>query len=303
MSSLPALIASARQPVPVQDGLSLFPALFAPRAALSHKGSHGSLAVLGGAAGMSGAVLLAARAALFMGTGKVFAGFCQAASPLPCDPQHPELMLHAADALLEAAGSLDISAWTAGCGLGRSDMAERLLHQLLGSQPMQPIVLDADGLRWLAEPAHRPFWRSCLTQAGAPRVLTPHPGEAATLLDTDIAGIQADRPRAVMHLAQRYDCWAVLKGAGTLVCAPDGRLWQNGSGNPGLASGGTGDVLAGMIGSFLAQGIPPEQAIPGAVWLHGAAADYLVAHGTGPKGMTASEVILAARTLLNRRPA
>lgn len=303
MSSLPTLVPSARQPVSVQDGLSLFPALFAPRAHLSHKGSHGSLAVLGGAAGMSGAALLAARAALFTGTGKVFAGFCQASSPLPCDPLHPELMLHTADELLRAADSLGISTWAIGCGLGHSDMADRILHQLLDSRLAQPIVLDADGLRWLAMPAHQPFWQSCQVRTLAPRVLTPHPGEAAALLNIDIADVQAERARAVRKLAQQYGCWAVLKGAGTLVCAPDGRLWQNNSGNPGLASGGTGDVLAGMIGSFLAQGIPPEQAIPGAVWLHGAAADSLVAHGTGPKGMTASEVILAARTLLNHPPA
>ncbi|HEY9271611.1 ADP/ATP-dependent (S)-NAD(P)H-hydrate dehydratase, partial [Achromobacter sp.] len=114
------------------------------------------------------------------------------------------------------------------------------------------------------------------------------------------AEVQADRPGSAWKLAQRYRAWVVLKGAGTVVCSPDGDLRVNTSGNPGLATAGTGDVLAGMLGSLIAQQLPLDQAVAGAVWLHGAAADALVAQGVGPIGLTAGELADAARALRNR---
>lgn len=132
------------------------------------------------------------------------------------------------------------------------------------------------------------------------RILTPHPSEAARLLHCETSDIQADRAGAAREIVERYQAWVVLKGHQTLIASPSGLLISNQTGNPGLASGGTGDVLAGMIGALLAQSIPIEQAVSGAVWLHGAAADYLVSQGIGPIGMCATEVIEAARTLRNQ---
>lgn len=280
-------------PVPIlREHLS---ALFTPRARDAHKGSFGTLGILGGGPGMTGAALLAARAALRLGAGKVLVGFAQDAAPLPCDPLQPELMLRAGRGLIADAGRLGLTTWVAGCGLGTTDDTALLLAALFQARGQAPLVLDADGLNLLAQGALRPDW------GPAPVVLTPHAAEAGRLLDCPAARIQADRAAAATALAREYKAWVVLKGAGTLVCPPDGGDCRiNTTGNPGLASAGTGDVLAGMLGSLLAQGVPPEQAVPGAVWLHGAAADALVAAGTGPIGLTAGELADAARALRNR---
>jgi hydroxyethylthiazole kinase-like uncharacterized protein yjeF len=133
----------------------------------------------------------------------------------------------------------------------------------------------------------------------APTVVTPHPAEAARLAGVKTSDIQANRIEAALTLARRLNAGVVLKGAGTVLAYPDGSWAINGSGNPGLASGGTGDVLAGMLGALLAQGIALGDAMPLAVCLHGAAADALIAQGAGPLGLTASELPLAARRLLN----
>lgn len=267
------------------------PALFAPRGQDTHKGSFGTVGVVGGGRGMEGAALLAARAALKTGAGKVLVGFAQDAAPLACDPLQPELMLRDARSLLE--GDWGVTAWVAGCGIGTGIEAANALSELFVLRQGAPLVLDADGLNLLAHGAVQPNW------GVGPVVLTPHPAEAARLLGTDTAHIQADRPAAAQALAQRYGAWVVLKGAGSVVCAPDGAWRRNTSGNPGLATAGTGDVLAGMLGSLLAQRLPLDQAVAGAVWLHGAAADALVSQGIGPIGLTAGELADAARRLRN----
>jgi hydroxyethylthiazole kinase-like uncharacterized protein yjeF len=240
---------------------------------------------------MTGAALLAARAALKTGAGKVLVGFAQDAAPLACDPLQPELMLRDARSLLEQ--DWGVTAWVAGCGIGTDALAANALSELFVLRRGSPLVLDADGLNLLARGDIQPNWGE-----GAV-VLTPHPAEAGRLLGMDTAEVQADRPAAARKLAQRYRAWIVLKGAGTVVCSPNGGLWVNTSGNPGLATAGTGDVLAGMLGSLIAQKLPLEQAVAGAVWLHGAAADALVAQGVGPIGLTAGELADAARALRN----
>lgn len=267
------------------------PALFAPRGQDTHKGSFGTVGVVGGGPGMTGAALLAARAALKTGAGKVLVGFAQDAAPLACDPLQPELMLRDARSLLEQ--DWGVTAWVAGCGIGTDALAANALSELFVLRRGSPLVLDADGLNLLARGDIQPNWGE-----GAV-VLTPHPAEAGRLLGMDTAEVQADRPAAARKLAQRYRAWIVLKGAGTVVCSPDGDLRVNTSGNPGLATAGTGDVLAGMLGSLIAQKLPLEQAVAGAVWLHGAAADALVAQGVGPNGLTAGELADAARALRN----
>lgn len=268
------------------------PALFAARAPDTHKGSFGTVGVVGGGPGMTGAALLAARAALKIGAGKVLVGFAQDASPLSCDPLQPELMLRDFRSLLDE--DWGVTAWVAGCGIGTGALAANALSELFVLRREAPLVLDADGLNLLARGDIRPNW------GAGPVVLTPHPAEAGRLLGVDADRIQGDRPAAAWQLARRYQAWVVLKGAGSVVCAPDGALRINTSGNPGLATAGTGDVLAGMLGSLIAQKLPLDQAVPGAVWLHGAAADALVAQGIGPIGLTAGELAEAARRLRNQ---
>jgi ADP-dependent NAD(P)H-hydrate dehydratase len=266
------------------------PALFAKRPIDSHKGTFGTVAIVGGGPGMVGAVVLAARAALKSGAGKVLIGFAHRECPIPYDAQQPELMLRAAADLFD--GSLPVDVWVAGCGLGTTAQAQQILQTLLAIRGNSPLVLDADGLNLLAS-GQLHGWET------GPLILTPHPAEAARLLGCTPREIQANREHAARALATRFMAWVVLKGAGSLVCEPGGRGWINPSGNPGLATAGTGDVLAGLLGSLLAQDVPIEQAVPGAVWLHGAAADRLVAAGIGPIGLTAGELADAIRELRN----
>ncbi len=268
-----------------------FPALCQARAIDSHKGSYGSIGVLGGAQGMVGAPILAARAALKLGTGRVYIGFAQETVPIAIDPLHAEIMLKSAHELLKLS---HLTSLVIGCGLGLDEYAKNLFILSLNQLTDIPMVIDADALSLLAQ-------EPTLLQApqAAIRVLTPHPSEAARLLGWSTEQIQADRHAALDALLTRYQQWIILKGHQTLIGSPDGQIYTNPSGNPGLASGGTGDVLAGMIGALLAQAVPVEQAIVGATWLHGAAADYLVSQGVGPIGLSASEVLIAARTLRN----
>jgi len=258
-----------------------------------HKGVAGAVAVIGGAAGMVGAVLLAGRAALKLGAGKVFLGLLAADAP-SVDAVQPELMIRRPDALL-ADVPLDVIA--AGPGLGTDTAAQRLLAQALRSDAA--CVLDADALNLVAQYA---VLQSALQARKAPTVLTPHPAEAARLLGVKTADVQADRLGSALKLAARFRAIAIVKGAGTVTAAPDGHWWVNASGNPGMASAGMGDTLTGMIASLLAQGTAPELAAVAGVHLHGAAGDALAASGRGPLGITAGEVADAARTLLNAAP-
>ena len=258
-----------------------------PRPRNSHKGSYGSLAVIGGAAGMTGAALLAGRAGLQLGAGRVFVGLLQA---LAVDPLQAELMLRSPDDALAQA-----TAAVVGPGLGASDDAVEIVRRITSAE--FSVLLDADALNLLA--AH-PVLAANLARRAAPTIITPHPAEAARLLATTTEAVQADRVGAALQLAQKFRAHVALKGCGTVIAHPDGRWRINANGNPGLASGGTGDVLSGFIGALLAQGWPADAALCGAVHLHGAAADALVASGAGPVGLAAGELIPVPRTLLNR---
>jgi len=260
------------------------------RKADSHKGSFGSLVVLGGDDGMVGAPVLSARAALYAGAGKVHLALLSEHGPA-YDPPHPEIMLNRPD-------SIDwdsISALTIGPGMGQSPRAQEWLQTLL-ARP-EPKVLDADALNLVA--SHDVLARA-LQRHGRHAVLTPHPLECARLLNCKTSEIQCDRLQAARTLAARYDCVVVLKGSGTIVAAPDGACALNPTGNAGLASGGTGDVLSGLLGALLAQGCQPFAAACAAVYLHGLAADVMTAAGHGPAGLTASEIAPMFRTLYNR---
>ena len=257
-----------------------------PRQRNTHKGRFGSLAVIGGAHGMSGAALLAGRAALHLGAGRVFVGLLET---LPVDPVQPELILRSVIAALAQATTAVI-----GPGLGASDAALDILRRIASAD--FSLLLDADALNLLA--LHPVLVRQIAHRA-APTVLTPHPAEAARLLSTTTEAIQSDRVIAALEIAHRFNAHVALKGCGTVIAHPDGQWRINPTGNAGLASGGTGDVLAGMVGALLAQGWSAKNALSCGVYLHGAAADALVQAGQGPIGLTAGEIIPAARRLFN----
>src|SRR3989338_7101465 len=200
-------------------------ASFPKRPRDSHKGMFGSVAVIGGASGMVGAPLLAARTALKLGAGCVHVGLLAGNAP-GGDP-------------LRLPG---VDVFAIGCGLGRGMAAQELLHDALNSNAA--LVLDADALNILAQ---RPDLCAMLLVRQAATVLTPHPGEAARLLACEIGKVQADRVAAVRQLAQKFACSVVLKGASSLCATRDGRLFINQTGNPGMSAAGMGDVLTGMI--------------------------------------------------------
>ncbi len=157
--------------------------------------------------------------------------------------------------------------------------------------------MDADALNLVATDAGL---ASALAARGAVSILTPHPLEAARLLGSQVRAVQADRLAAARALATRYAAIAVLKGSGTMIAHPDGRVAVNPTGNAALATGGTGDVLGGLIAAFAAQRIPAYEAALGGVYLHGLAADCLTALGDGPAGLAAGELAGAVRRLVNR---
>jgi len=254
----------------------------------SHKGSNGSVAVVGGARGMAGAPILAARAALNAGAGRVYA--CFVGEPPAFDAAQPELMCRSAQEY-----DFNSAVLVIGPGMGGTAAGAEMLASALHSH--SPVVLDADALNLVAG---SDALQNQLAQRGAPCILTPHPLEAARLLGISAAQVQADRPAAARALAARLSATVVLKGSGTVIAARDGGIVINNTGNPTLATAGTGDVLSGLCGSLLAQGWPEWETALASVWLHGMAADVLVSEGAGPIGMTASELIPAIRTAVNR---
>lgn len=266
------------------------PTLPAPRRHHSHKGSYGAVGVIGGNTAMTGAALLAARAALLAGAGRVYAGLLAEHVPA-VDAGQPELMLRTPRTLFDL-DHLDVL--VVGPGMGRSGHAETALQRALHYPAT--VVLDADGLALLAEHAQL---HKDLLQRSHGAVLTPHPGEAAVLLGCSTTEVQDDRLAAATRIAREYHAITVLKGCGSITATPDGRWFVNASGNAGLASAGMGDVLSGLIAALIAQGMPLLEAALLGVHLHGAAADSLVADGVGPIGLTASEIALEGRNLLN----
>ncbi|SNU84609.1 bifunctional ADP-dependent NAD(P)H-hydrate dehydratase/NAD(P)H-hydrate epimerase [Pandoraea sputorum] len=254
----------------------------------SHKGSYGSLALLGGFDGMVGAPMLSARTGLMTGAGRVYVGFVAHDAPA-WDPAHPELMLRHAENLDLAT----MSAVSVGPGLGTSAASAACLSRALALDDT-PLVIDADALNLLAT---EPTLAERVRRRAGPTVLTPHPLEAARLASCDVARIQSDRLASARALAQHFGATVVLKGSGTVV--DDGATtWINTTGNAGLATAGTGDVLTGVIGALLAQGMPATQAALAGVWIHGRAADRCVRDGAGPAGLTASELLPAIRAEL-----
>ena len=260
--------------------------LLAPRARHAHKGDAGRVLVVGGQPGMPGAVRLTGEAAYRAGAGLVVLAThpAHAASISAARPELIAYGVHDAQAiqpLLAGAHALAI-----GSGLGQGEWGRGLWQAVLAAD--KPLVVDADALNLLAtQPSSRADW-----------VLTPHPGEAARLLGVSVAEIQADRFVAARAIAQRYGGVCVLKGSGTLVAINDEpSMWLCDRGNPGLATGGSGDVLTGMIAALLAQGLAPLEAARLGVWAHASAGDR--AAGCGERGILASELLVPLRDVIN----
>ena len=238
-----------------------------PRRHDSHKGSYGDVAVIGGAAGMQGAALLAARAALHAGAGRVFVGML--GGGMVVDPMQPELMFR-------EPASLDFKAQTVVCGCGGGDAVRQVLPRVLSGSAR--LVLDADALNAIAQDATLQSLLQARAARAQPTILTPHPLEAARLLGLTTAQVQADRLQAAQTLADRFACAVILKGSGSIIASPGQIPAINPTGDARLATAGTGDVLAGICGSFLVQtsGADPQanarQAAQRACWIHGALA-------------------------------
>ncbi len=235
----------------------------ATRRHASHKGSYGDVAVLGGAPGMSGAPLLAASAALHGGAGRVFVALLDE-HPLTVDVTQPELMFRPPDAL-------DYRIMTVVCGCGGGNEIRQHLAQVLSTSAR--LVVDADAINAIADDTQLQTLLSARARRTPATVLTPHPLEAARLIGCTTAQVQADRLLACRQLAQRYGCTVVLKGSGTVLACPGQIPVVNPTGNARLATAGSGDVLAGMLGAALAAGLPAFAAASHAVYQHGLAAD------------------------------
>ncbi|NUU34173.1 NAD(P)H-hydrate dehydratase [Pseudomonas sp. C2B4] len=254
------------------------------RAPTSHKGMFGHVLLIGGDRGLGGAILLSAQSALRGGAGMV---------SLATRPEHvpaalariPEVMALGTSSANQLMGLLEkVSVMVVGPGLGQGAWGRSLLSAAANA-PL-PQVWDADALNLLAE-----------EHVKLPKVsvMTPHPGEAARLLGVSTAQVQADRPAAARALSKKYTAVVVLKGAGSLIASPDGRLAVCHQGHPAMATAGLGDVLAGLVGALLAQGMGPFDAACLAVWLHANAGEQ---QGKFGRGLAASDLIPAIRQLL-----
>jgi len=271
--------------------------LLGPRERDAHKGRYGHVLVIGGDHGYAGATALCAQAAL-----KTGAGLLTVASR----PQHLAVVNGACRELMfrgiTAGGDLvpllsRATVIAIGPGLGRGEWSRELLATVLAADGQQGLVVDADALNLLAE--HPPLLEALQARAGA-AVCTPHPGEAARLLAADSQILEADRFAASARLARRLGTVVVLKGAGTLIQALDQPPLVCAGGNPGMASGGMGDVLTGVIAALLAQGLGPEQAAAAGCVLHAAAGDEAALAGGGERGLLASDLMAPLRRLVNR---
>jgi len=265
--------------------LEAFTDYLQPRARDSQKGDFGHVLIMGGAPGYSGAVLLAAEAALRVGAGLV---------SIATHPDHagmltvfrPEIMCHGIDSGESLAALIaKATVLVLGPGLGQSAWSQMIFNQVFLSE--KNMIVDADGLNLLANQSiKKANW-----------ILTPHPGEAGRLLKKSTQEIQQDRVSAVSLLQKKYDGWIVLKGAGTLVAGPDGQPDICMAGNPGMATGGMGDVLSGVLGGLVAQHVPLNIAAKLGVIVHATAGD--LAAKTGERGMIASDLMCYLRDIVN----
>lgn len=273
----------------------LIQSCLAPRLPDAHKGTTGHLLIIAGSPGKTGAAAMTAIAAMRSGAGLVTLGIAETlnavlesqvleamTAPLP-ETQPGVLGKSAFDAIKNLMGGKKCVA--IGPGLGQAEMTQNLVRKIVKSSSI-PLVIDADGLNHLAGDAQS------LKKAGGPVILTPHPGEMARLLGTAVGAVQQDRVNCARDFAAGFNVHVVLKGARTVIALPDGRVFINPTGNAGMASGGMGDVLTGIIAGLIVQGLSPEDACRAGVYMHGAAADSQ-ARSMGPYGYLAGDVMQA----------
>lgn len=274
------------------------------RAPAEHKGSAGKVVLIGGSPGMAGALILAGNACLHLGAGWTILKILDSASA-HVDIKIPELMIQLADQDANTALShINPDVIGIGPGLGNTDLAMAWLQAAL-TYPNIPLVIDADALNLLSESK---ALMAALQQRNQDypdlTVLTPHPGEAAKLLHCTTQDIQSDRLKAIKNIVTLTGSIVVLKGQHTLITSPRHAVLKCQAGNPGMGTGGMGDILTGCIAAIAAQGIHHHlnlwDATGVSVELHASAADSLVNKGTGPIGLTPSETILEMRSLLNQ---
>ena len=276
-----------------------------PRPFDAHKGNAGHLLLIAGSPGKTGAAVMAAMSAMRTGAGLVTLGIPRSLNPV-LESQCLEVMTCPLSETID--GMLNESSFQAiidllpskkcfaiGPGIGTSVETKNLVHRVI-QEIKVPIVIDADGLNILA--GHTQILRNLK----APVILTPHPGEMARLIKSTVDVVQKDRINCARDFAEKFNVHLVLKGARTIIAHPDGKVFVNQTGNPGMASGGMGDVLTGIIAGLITQGYSPESAAHAGVYLHGAAADEM-AETIGPIGFLASDVMNAIpgqiRSLLN----
>ncbi|MFO7553998.1 MAG: NAD(P)H-hydrate dehydratase [Desulfobacterales bacterium] len=276
--------------------------VFQPRPLDAHKGHTGHLLVVAGSPGKTGAAAMTATSAMRAGAGLVTLGIpasLNAVLEVQVTEAMTEPLPETREGILGAASFnrimdllSDRKCLTLGPGLGTAPETKTLVYRLL-QESKKPIVIDADGLNSLVG------CTNILKNLDVPIVLTPHPGEMSRLTGTTAADVQKDRIRCARDFSNKYNVHVVLKGARTVIAHPDGRVFINPTGNPGMASGGMGDVLTGIIGGFITQGHSPELAAHAGVYLHGAAADFL-AENRGPFGYLATDVMNALPEMIKK---
>lgn len=268
---------------------------FPPRPRQSHKGTYGHALIIGGSMGMTGAVMLSAASALAVGAGLVTAAVPKSLLPIvegglaevmtaPLEETRQKaIALEALPAIENLLGTVSVCA--IGPGMSRYPEAKAVVRFVLERSGV-PVVIDADGLNALGEDM------SVLGNRQVPIVLTPHPGEMSRLLGTTVGELQSRRMEAVREAASKWGVTVVLKGSGTIVAEPNGETYLNVTGNPGMATAGSGDVLTGVITGLISQGIRPNTAAGVGTYLHGKAGD-LVKETRGERGLIASDLVRA----------
>jgi NAD(P)H-hydrate epimerase len=268
------------------------------RKAYSHKGTYGKALIVAGSRGLSGAAMMTVEAALRAGTGLVYLAYPESLSTIiesrlleavkfPLPESEGVLTESAAALVLQFVSEQEINVIAIGPGLSRQPTIPKLLEQLLPKLKI-PVVIDADGINALASAEGRKLLKNVGEKSSI--VLTPHPGELSRLIERDVPDIEGDRVGVAREVAQSFNVILVLKGVPTVTALPSGRVFINSTGNSGLATGGSGDVLTGLITGLIAQRMPPEEAAPAGVYLHGLLADRLKPK-TGERAMLPRDLL------------
>lgn len=267
--------------------------LFPPRYKDSHKGDYGHVFVIAGSTGFTGAATMTCEASARVGAGLVTLGIPKSLNPilenkllevmtLPLAETESGSLAHEAFSAIEKACERK-TAIAIGPGLGLEPSTQKLVRDIIKKIEL-PMVVDADGLNALASNTE------ILLERKMPTILTPHPGEMARLIGSDTKKVKSDRIKVAKEFAKKYGCYLVLKGARSIVATPEGKIYINPTGNPGMATGGVGDVLTGMIGGFLAQGLSPLEASIASVYIHGVCGDE-AALKYGERGLLARDIL------------